>query len=260
MYEYAKKTKHLVYAAVLLSIISVGCETTNVETQQKQRLSAEVSGIEQKAVREQVIQLNTIVYEAYNVGDYKTALEYINRAIKIEPTFARSYTNRAAIYFMQGKYKQAIEETARSISLDPEDAQPYYIRGAAYCFIGKYWQAIDSTSAAIAIDPALWDAYNYRGVAYGQLGDYDKALEDLMYAIDIAIETRTISYTCYVNRGYIYLKQKKYDKALADLTEAIRLNSQDAEAYHLRAQVYKHLKQDERSAADAQEAAHLEPH
>ena len=165
MYEYAKKTKHLVCAAMLLSMISIGCETTNVETQQKQRLSAEISGIEQKAVREQVIQLNTIVYEAYNVGDYKTALEYINRAIKIEPTFARSYTNRAAIYFMQGKYKQAIEETARSISLDSEDAQPYYIRGAAYCFIGKYWQAIDSTSAAIAIDPALWDAYNYRGVA-----------------------------------------------------------------------------------------------
>ena len=72
MQEYNKKIKkYLVYAVVLLSMISVGCETTNLETQQKQSLSAAPSSLEQKAaVHERVKQLNAA---ACKTGDNKIA-------------------------------------------------------------------------------------------------------------------------------------------------------------------------------------------
>lgn len=64
----------------------------------------------------------------------------------------------------------------------------------------------------------------------------------------------------YFNRGLVHGRDlQQYDRAVADFDQAIRLNPQDAAAYHSRAMSYERLGQKDRAEADFEQAAKLDP-
>ena len=172
---------------------------------------------------------------AYNVlGDYKQAIEDLNRAIEIKPSYADAYNNRGIAYKGLGNYKQAIEDLNRAIEIKPSYAQAYYNRGNAYSGLGNYRQAIEDYSRVIEIKPSYADAYNNRGNAYSGLGNYRQAIEDYGRAIEIKP-----SYAqAYYNRGNAYSGLGNYHQAIEDYSRAIKINPGYAEAYRNRAIAY----------------------
>ena len=80
--------------------------------------------------------------EAYNTGDFKSAIINFTKAIKLDPKNTESYNHRAITYCELEKYTEAIADYTKVIEMDPKDAAAYSNRGNAYSSIEKYTEAI----------------------------------------------------------------------------------------------------------------------
>ena len=65
-------------------------------------------------------------------GQPDRAIEDLNKAISLDPTFSKAYLGRGMVYAGMCLFELAIEEYSKAISLAPNDAWSYYYRGIAY--------------------------------------------------------------------------------------------------------------------------------
>jgi tetratricopeptide (TPR) repeat protein len=70
------------------------------------------------------------------------------------------------------EYEQAIADFDRAIVLDPDYAKPYNNQGVAYRNLGDYERALTDYDRAIALDPDYGSAYRNRGEIYLFADDY----------------------------------------------------------------------------------------
>jgi tetratricopeptide (TPR) repeat protein len=162
---------------------------------------------------------------AYNdLHNYKQAIEDYSRAIEIKPAYTGAYNDRGVAYNELGNYRQAIEDLNRAIEIKPDFAEAYYNRGNAYNGLGNYRQAIEDFSRAITIKPGYADAYNNKGAAYIGLGNYRQAIEDFSRAIEIKPDFSG----AYNNRGIAYVKFGNNNLAVNDLRTAAKLGDERA--------------------------------
>ena len=200
-------------------------------------------------------------YLAYNyrgsaydsLGNYKQAIEDLNRAIEIKPRLAEAYNNRGIAYNGLGNYKQAIEDLNRAIEIKPGYAIAYNNRGNAYKSLGNYKQAIENFDRVIEINPGLAEAYNNRGNSYDSLGNYKQAIEDLNKAIEINPRLAI----AYYNRGNSYNGLGNYRQAIEDYGRAIEINPRLAMAYLNRGVTYSRLGNEKLTFENLKTAAKL---
>jgi tetratricopeptide (TPR) repeat protein len=176
-------------------------------------------------------------------------------AIKSDPKYAATYSNRCNAYQLKGDYDRAIADCDQALSLDPKDAAAYYNRGDAYKLKRNYDRAIADYSEAIRLDPKAAVAYNNRGNVYKIKLDYDRAIADYSEAIRLDPKYAV----AYNNRGDTYQVERDYDRAIADLNEAIRLDPKAAVAYYNRGHTYQAKGDYDRAIADYSEVIRLNP-
>jgi tetratricopeptide (TPR) repeat protein len=61
--------------------------------------------------------------------DYSEAISDLNKAIKLQPSFAYAYYNRANLYALSGMLPEAADDYTKAIELNPHFAEAYYNRG-----------------------------------------------------------------------------------------------------------------------------------
>ena len=66
---------------------------------------------------------------------YDEAIEDITRAIKLYPSFAEAYYNRANLLAISGKLPEAYDDYTRAIELEPSLGEAYYNRGLVQIFM-----------------------------------------------------------------------------------------------------------------------------
>jgi uncharacterized caspase-like protein len=93
----------------------------------------------------------------------------LNKAVALNPKYARGYGNRAAIHQLHGDAGRAIADADEAIRLDPKDSFAYNVRGKAYVDKGQYALAIVDYDQAIRLDPALTEARQNRERAVAAL-------------------------------------------------------------------------------------------
>jgi tetratricopeptide (TPR) repeat protein len=64
--------------------------------------------------------------------DPKKAIEYLDNAIKLNPSYASAYNNRGAVYLNLNQYQRAIEEFNKAISLKEDFGDAYNNRAVVY--------------------------------------------------------------------------------------------------------------------------------
>ena len=64
------------------------------------------------------------------IGEFESAMDDYNRAIKSNPVSAYAHFGRAELYLSSGQYDKALSDFDMAISLDP-DREYYWERGAA---------------------------------------------------------------------------------------------------------------------------------
>jgi tetratricopeptide (TPR) repeat protein len=115
---------------------------------------------------------------------FQKAFADFDRAILINPQYARAYYDRALGYSMAGQFGQAITDYDESIRLDPQYAKTYGLRAIAYDYLGQSQRAIDDYSEAIRLEPTAF-LYAARGRVYEIQGRNTEALADFEKVIAI---------------------------------------------------------------------------
>ena len=164
------------------------------------------------------------------MGDYEGAIADYDRAIEINPQYAKAHNNRGITKDNMGDYKGAIADYDRAIEINPQYAEAYNNRGTTKDSLGDHKGAIADHDRAIKINPQSAKAYNNRGIAKDSLGDYKGAIADY----DRAIEINPQSAKAYKNRGIAKDNMGDRKGAIADYDRAIEIDLQYAEAYNNR--------------------------
>ncbi len=81
-------------------------------------------------------------------GQYDLSINYLNKAIEINPRLAEAYINRGVAYQAKGQYDKTISDYNKAIEINPGLADAYTNRGGAYFFKREYEKAWDDVHKA----------------------------------------------------------------------------------------------------------------
>lgn len=98
--------------------------------------------------------------------------------------------------------QKAIDYLTKAIKLQPDNDDAYNIRGNIHFILGKNQLAIDDFTKAIQINSTCADYFNNRGSVYNKIGYYKLAIKDFDDAI--LFDSNDAAY--YNNRGSVHLK------------------------------------------------------
>jgi tetratricopeptide (TPR) repeat protein len=199
------------------------------------------------------------------VAGKRAAIQLLSEAIRVNSRYTFAYLTRAYVYSQLQEFRQSLSDLDRAITLNPQFAKAYNNRGnLKYEKLNDLQGALADFDRAIAINPQYAVAYNNRGNLknerlndiQGALSDYNQAiifnpqyavaynnrgnlknerLNDIQGALtdyDRAIIFNPQYALAYYNRGN--LKNERLNDiqgALTDYDRAISLNPQDAKAY-----------------------------
>lgn len=99
----------------------------------------------------------------------KQALEFFNKAIELDPNFARAYVGRAECRLALSEFARVpFDESARkaeqdalsAIRIDPELAEAHAVYSKAKYALDEFAAAEDEAKKAIELNPSLADAYS----------------------------------------------------------------------------------------------------
>ncbi len=170
-------------------------------------------------------------------GNYKKAIEYLDKAILIDSKYALAYNTRGVSYQRLGNIRKAIGDYSDAIKIDSTLGIAYNNRGTAIyenqdvaaATNLDIKTAIKDFNKALKFSPGLCIAMRNRGMAYSFIGNNNLALEDL----NNAIKCEKNNTTYYINRGTLLTTMKRYREAVDDFNYAISLNHNLPEAYIL---------------------------
>jgi tetratricopeptide (TPR) repeat protein len=192
-------------------------------------------------------------YAAKN--DYDRAIADYDKAIGIDPAYAKAFDSRGFAYYGRRDYDRAIADFDQAIKFDPNTAIPFRDRGLAYRAKRDYDHALVDFTEALRIDPNYRDAINERGLTYENKGDFDRAIADFSEAIRIDPKFAPAIFS----RGVMYGAKGDLDRMKADYDAAIALKPDQASYYNAR--VYMWIKKGdfEHAMADVEQGLRIAP-
>jgi tetratricopeptide (TPR) repeat protein len=195
-----------------------------------------ISGVITKTVNGQyrVNEFMRKANEAFISNQFEKAIEYCDRAIKIDITYAPAYDLRGWLKYKTGKKDEAITDITNAIKFAPRNPNYFINRGSIFVNNNNLAKAVTDFTTALSLSPGNSTVYYYRADALLNLGFYEKALSDCSECILLSPKKND----CYQLRGIINLLQFEYEKAIEDFTQSINNNIVDAWAYAARGSSY----------------------
>lgn len=96
---------------------------------------------------------------------------------------ARVHTELAALYYQQGSFKTALDELTTAVRIDPVYAPAFSMFGLVYMQLGEHARAAESFNQAIALSPSDPDIRNNYGLFLCQSGQPQAGLQQLNLAL-----------------------------------------------------------------------------
>ncbi|CAF3869506.1 unnamed protein product [Rotaria sp. Silwood1] len=184
-------------------------------------------------------------------GDYKQALDFYEKSIKIkqtilpddDPNLAMSYNNIALVYKNMGDYSKALEFYEKDLEITkkalpsnhPHLATSYNNIGGVHKNIGDYSKALEFYEKALTIrekalpsnHPDLATSYNNIGQVCNNMGDYSIALEFYEKALKIKEKALPPNHPSlagsHLNFAVCYERMGDYASALKALQNALQI-------------------------------------
>ena len=116
-------------------------------------------------------------------GDFKGAVNDLNKAIHLKPDFASAYFVRGNAKDRLDQHSAAIEDFDMTLHLKPDFAGAYLCRGISKGQLGQHTAAIADFDIFILLEPDSARAYYNRGLAKYLLGNTQEARQDLQKAL-----------------------------------------------------------------------------
>lgn len=192
---------------------------------------------------------NNLALALDRLGDSAEAITQYQQAIErhtVPTDAAISWNNLGDVYQAQRQYEQAVQAYQRAIELDPRYARPWKSLADVYRAQGRTDGVIEAYQQAISLDPDYAWPYHSLGLMYKQQRAYPQAVNYYRQAIQRHQNDRDRAVS-WNGLGNVYLAGGHYDQAVDAYQKAIQLNRDDAWPYHNLAFVQKQLGHYQRS-------------
>jgi tetratricopeptide (TPR) repeat protein len=160
--------------------------------------------------------------EKYNAEQYREAIQFYTKAIKLKPDYAVAFNNRGIVCAILKDYEAAIRDFTKFIELKPDYADAYNRLGYLYLDKGALDSAEESFSTCLQLDNKYWDASLGLALLYFQKRDMPSARKYL--AMGSAVEPRLKDGTTGIEKleleGWGWSESQK--KSLRRLFEAVK--------------------------------------
>lgn len=188
------------------------------------------------------MNLRRIAQCYYELGDYDSALRYINQAIELDSTKVQYIPFKANVLYEMGNAKDAIAEWDKHQTLYPEYGFGYYRRGWFKSLSGDDEGAIEDFTMSVTLDPEYSYSYVSRGDVYSRQGKTDLAKADYMKVVEL--EDSPEKYECI---HYAYQGLGESDKAIAAIDTIIARDEDKKGNYYDAACLYSRMKNKEKA-------------
>ena len=179
-------------------------------------LSFSFTAISQRKIAEEYKEKGT---KFAKEGNYTEAIENLDRAIQIDPTYAAAYNNRGIVNMELKKYNEALDDFNRAIKNNPLDPAFLINRALVNERLDLLEKAVEDYSKAIEIDPFTADIYMKRGILYDQLKKYKEAVDDF----DMALKFTPDNADLYYYRGLAKLSSEEFYDGHRDFFKAAEM-------------------------------------
>jgi DNA-binding helix-hairpin-helix protein with protein kinase domain len=196
-------------------------------------------------------------HAAYQVRDYKQAVESFSKAIEEEPKFAKAFINRGNARYNLKDYEGALADYSTALQINPQEVKGFVNRGNARYMLAEYSNdpdreyglAIADFNKALKINVKEAEAYIRRGIVLAQIAKYSgESLKDFKRAVadfTEAIKLNASKAEAYFQRGSVYYQMaqyspdynQQYQLAIADFDQALLINTKLAKVYLKRGMV-----------------------
>jgi tetratricopeptide (TPR) repeat protein len=122
-------------------------------------------------------------------------------------------------------YKKAIDYLNKALAINPGDHYAWYYQGSMLALIGHYEEAIASFDQALTIKPDLYETWNDRCFSLIALGRYEEAIVSYNKVIELQPNYAIAHY----NKARCYALQGKVEEAYEFLQRAIALDPENRE-------------------------------
>jgi len=186
-----------------------------------------------------------------NIHDYRKALQTAEKAIAIDPTFARAYQRKGIALEWDNKFSAALAAYKQGAELDSDMCGPMVTELEKKMEANRTAQA-ERTAAAAEATTLISEAKKFHDAGNKAFkkdpADTHQAILDYTKAIEIGEkDSYPDLYIVYCNRGLMYLKEEKYEEALQSADKCIALNPNYMKGYTNRADALKKLDRHEES-------------
>ena len=164
---------------------------------------------------------------AYQVRQYDTAAQLIERAITVNSADPAYHVNLGSVRQDQGAWQAAIGHYRQALALKPDYPEAHNNLGNVLLARGEYAGAIASYQDALRYRPNYPEAHNNLGTARQALGELDEAIA----CFNRALAYRANYAEALNNLGNALQAQHKPDEAIERYRQALALNPQFVKAW-----------------------------
>jgi adenylate cyclase len=122
---------------------------------------------------------------AFFIGDYETAIDYLDRAVASNPNFSIAWNYRGWVYQLAGRYEEAILSFERAIRVSPLDHNSFAGIGYALIELRRFDEAVAVSKKALRQNSSDGIAFRGLAAALAHLGRDAEAREALARTLEI---------------------------------------------------------------------------
>ena len=148
------------------------------------------------------------------------AVDFISRALEIEPNNSQSQTNIGLAWKDLGDAAQAARHFRRSLELQPDHPDTWNNLGNVLRILEKPGEAAKAYERALKLHPVFAECWSNLAAALNESDQHARALKAAGRALHL--DPRLAQ--AYNNRGDIYLAMARYEDAVAEYQKAIELS------------------------------------
>ena len=150
-------------------------------------------------------------------GLFNQAADILQKAIAHNPNYAPALNNLGTVLYAQGKLKDAVITYRRVIEIEPNFIDAYYNLGLAFVKLNQLDNAIETYQKLLQLSPKHFAARFHLACAYMQNENLDQALREFLFIEKTEpyhFETQSNIAACYLKKGALNKAKTHYLKAL----------------------------------------------
>ena len=161
------------------------------------------------------------------LGRFNKSIEAFDRTIKLSPQYALPWRDKGLLLRLMGKYNESIKASDKAIELDPRYAVSWADKAYSLFALGKYNESIKYVDEAIKLDPKNAEYWRVKGISFASLKDYNNSVSALGNAINLAPANGEL----WTNLGDVYYGLGQYNNSIKSYDRAIELNQSNGDAW-----------------------------